>query len=69
MTRSERLAKDGKIDIRCHGKSFTSKVIKNCNAVSDLRYIGTDFDCLYDGKEVTADIYEDKDGNLYAIIN
>lgn len=69
MTRSERLAKDGKVDVRCYGKSFTAKVIKNCNDVSDSKYIGTDFDCLYNGKEVTADIYEDKDGNLYAIIN
>lgn len=68
MKRSERLAKEGKVEVYI-GSLEKADVIKNCNAKKNLRYIGTDFNCLYDGKEVNADVYEDKDGELYAVIN
>ena len=68
MKRSERLAKEGKVEVYI-GSLEMARVIKHCNAIRNLRYIGTDFDCLYDEKEVNADVYEDKDGNLYAVIN
>lgn len=68
MTRSERLAKEGKVGVYI-GSFETATVIKHCNAKRNIRYIGTDFECLYDGREVQADVYEDKDGKLYAVIN
>lgn len=67
MTRSERLAKEGKVGVYI-GSFETAIVIEHCNAKNNLRYIGTDFECLYDGKEVNADVYEDEDGGLYAVI-
>lgn len=67
MTRSERLAKEGKVEVHI-GILEKADVIKNCNAKKNLRYVCTDFDCLYDGKEASADVYEDEDGKLYAVI-
>ena len=73
MKRSERLAKEGKVEVYCLGGFSIAKVIENCNAIKNLRYIATDFDCLYDGKEVSADIYESNNledlGEWYAVIN
>ena len=68
MKRSERLAKEGKVEVYI-GSLEMAKVIKNCNAIKNLRYIATDFDCLYDGKEANADVYEDDNRNLYAVID
>lgn len=68
MTRSERLAKSGKVDIYI-GSCEIADVISNCNAKKGLRYIGTDYDCRYNNKDVNADVYEDIEGNLYAVIN
>ena len=67
MTRSERLAKDGKIEIYV-GTFEIATVIPDCNAVDNLRYLGTDFNALYNGCEVSADVYEDSGGKLFAII-
>ena len=68
MTRSERLAKEGKVEVYI-GNLETASVIKHCNEKRNIRYIGTDFECLYNGKEVSADVYENEDGELYAVIN
>lgn len=72
MTRSERLAKEGKVEIYI-GSLETATVIDNCNAKKNLRYIATDYNCLYDGKEVSADVYESNNledlGEWYAVIN
>ena len=69
MTRSEKLAKENKVEVYV-GSLEIAIVIPHCNAVENLRYIGTDDECLYDGKEVFADVYEEKTtGNLYAVIN
>ena len=67
MTRSERLAKDGKIEVDI-GTFEIATVIPVCNAVDDLRYLGTDFNALYNKWEVFADVYEDSNGKLYATI-
>ena len=68
MTRSEKLAKEEKIAVYI-GSFETAKVIPHCNAISNLRYIGTDDECLYNGKEAFADVYEEKTtGTLYAVI-
>ena len=67
MTRSERLAKDGKIEVDI-GTFEIATVIPDCNAVNGLRYLGTDFNALYSGCEVSADVYEDNNGKLYATI-
>ena len=67
MTRSERLAKDGKIEVDI-GTFEIATIIPDCNAVDSLRYLGTDFNALYNGCEVSADVYEDSNGKLYAII-
>lgn len=68
MTRSERLAKEGKVGVYI-GSFETAIVIKHCNEKRNIRYICTDFECIYDGREVQADVYEDDDGKLYAVIN
>ena len=67
MTRSERLAREGKISVDI-GTFETATVIPDCNALDNLRYIGTDFNALYNGCEVSADVYEDSNGKLYATI-
>ena len=67
MTRSERLAKDGKIEVDI-GAFEIATVIPDCNALENLRYLGTDFNALYNECEVTADVYEDSNGKLYATI-
>ena len=72
MKRSERLALEGKIEVNC-GSFEIATVISKAELhrrASDLRYIGTDFEALYDGREVDADIYEDEwnDGGLFAVI-
>lgn len=68
MTRSERLAKEGIVEVYI-GSLEKASVIKHCNAIKNLRYICTDFDCLYDGKNISANVYEDEDGKLYAVID
>ena len=67
MTRSERLAKDGKIEVDI-GTLEIATVIPDCNAIDDLRYIITDFEALYNSCEVSADVYEDSNGKLFATI-
>lgn len=67
MTRSERLAKDGKIEVDI-GTFEIATVIPDCNAVDSLRYLGTDFNALYNKCEVSADVYEDSNGKLFATI-
>ena len=67
MTRSERFAKDGKIEVDI-GAFEIATVIPDCNAVDDLRYLGTDFNALYNGCGVAADVYEDSNGKLFATI-
>lgn len=67
MTRSERLAKEGKVEV-CIGSFELATVINDCNETVDLRYMGTDYECIYDGYKVWADIYEDYEGSLYAVI-
>lgn len=67
MTRSERLAKEGKISVYI-GTVETATVIPNCNAVKNLRYVGTDYDAIFDGKDTCADVYEDTDGEFFAVL-
>lgn len=67
MTRSERLAREGKISVDV-GTFETATIIPDCNAVDNLRYLGTDFNALYNKCEVSADVYEDSNGKLYATI-
>jgi hypothetical protein len=74
MKRSERLAREGKIEVYI-GSVETAKVIfkKELSGLSrtrSLRYIGTDYEALYDGIEVFADVYEDEqNGELFATIS
>ena len=68
MTKSERLAKEGKISVYI-GSVELATVIKNCNAMKNLRYIGTDYDAIYDSKNVCADVYENTDGELFAVLS
>lgn len=69
MTRSERLAKTGRVDVSYLGGFETARVLKTCNELDGLRYVATDFECLYDGKDAIADIYEDEEGNVFAVID
>ena len=72
MKRSERLAKEGKIEVYI-GSCEIAKVItsKEMSArAHELRYIGTDFDALYDGREVSANVYENEQTDeLFATID
>ena len=67
MTISERLAKDGKIEVYL-GAFEIATVIPDCNAVDNLRYIGTDFNALYNNCEVLANVYVNSNGKLFATI-
>ena len=70
MTRSERLAKDGKIEVYC-GSLETAKLLTDgefSRIANVLRYIGTDDDAKCAGRDVSANIYENEDGALYAVI-
>lgn len=67
MTRSERFAKEGKVEVYI-GSFEEATVIKDCTEVEGLRYICTDFHCIYNGESVWVDVYEDNDGKLYAVI-
>lgn len=71
MTRSERLAKEGKIDVYA-GFCATAKVISRNEMhkrAGYLEYLGTDIEARYDGKCVQADVYEHTEtGDIYAVI-
>ena len=71
MTRSERLAKEGKIEAYI-GNLVIAKVISSeelCRRADILDYICSDFDALYNGSEVACNVYEDLEGNYYATID
>jgi hypothetical protein len=71
MKRSERLAREGKIEVYI-GSYEIAKVItdKEMSAQAQkLRYICTDFGALYDGREVSANVYENEQTDeLFATI-
>lgn len=70
MKRSERLAKEGKIEVNI-GNVAIAKVItaeQMSRRAKTLRYIGTDYEALYNGSEVWANVYEDENGELFATI-
>lgn len=64
MTRN---TKENKVNVYV-GSLETATVIKHCNAKRNLRYIGTDMNCVYNNKDVWAHVYEDPEGNCYAVI-
>ena len=69
MKRSERLAREGKVEV--YIGSFEIATVMHPNELQNrpFRYLGTDDECLYDGKEVSADVYEDEMNDvLFAII-
>lgn len=71
MKRSERLALEGKIEVYI-GSYETAKVVTldTLNKTHHgARYIGTDYEARYNGADVSANVYEDDDGNLYAVID
>ena len=70
MKRSERLALEGKIEVDVGTFEIAQVVtLDDLNKKHrDARYIGTDITALYNGADATADVYEDDDGNLYAVV-
>lgn len=71
MTRSERLARENKIEVVVFGECLIAKVItKDEMYKMDLRYVGTDMECLYNGDWAKADIYKPNglDIHLYAVV-
>ena len=71
MKRSERLAREGKIEVYI-GSLEVAKVISldEMCANTNLRYIGTDYEALYDGREVAANVYENEQTDeLFATID
>ena len=71
MTRSERIAREGLIEVYA-GEIITARVItpdEMSKNAARLRYIGTDYESHYNGREVLANIYEERDnGAHYATI-
>lgn len=70
MTRSERLAREGKIEVYI-GSFELAEVVSAAEICkrSDLRYIESDNDTLYNGKQARADIYESREtGELFAYV-
>ena len=60
-----------KISVNCLGSIVDAEVIEdNLNGLPrDLRYICTDFEVVYNGNDVAADVYEDRyTGELFAVI-
>lgn len=60
-----------KISVNCLGSITDAEVIEdNLNGLPrELRYVCTDFEVVYNGNDVTADVYEDKyTGELFAVI-
>lgn len=67
MTRSQRLAKEGQIDIERYG---VANVISDCNAIHGLKYFCSMWNVLYDNREVNIDIYtRDCEEDFYAVID
>lgn len=65
MTRSERLFNEGKVEVN----GTIAKIVDSCYGI-DAWYMGSEFDCLCNGKEVfCADLYLGKDGKYYAVIS
>lgn len=70
MKRSERLAKEGKIEVNI-GNFEIATIITAAQMSANaqiLRYIGTDYEALYNGGEVWANVYEDENNRLFATI-
>lgn len=69
MKRSERLAREGKVEVYIGSIETATVIHPNELQNRPFRYIGTDDNCLYDGREVSADVYEDElNDALFAII-
>lgn len=66
MTRSERLFQKGLV--YSVERLSEAKIISDCNAVPELRYICTEREALCNGKEVDLDLYEDPNGELFAVV-
>jgi hypothetical protein len=71
MKRSERLAREGKIEV--YIGSVETAIVTTSEEMGArwqrLRYIGTDYEALYDGREVWANVYEDmQTDELFATI-
>lgn len=70
MTRRERLEREKKIEVYIGEIAVAIVITENemCRRARDLIYIGTDYEAIYDGKTVSANIYENEDGELFATI-
>ena len=67
MSRSQRLAKEGLVEVYI-GSLEKAKVISG-ECLKGLYYISSDFECRYDGSDVVANVYENEEGELLAVIN
>ena len=59
------------ISVNCLGSIVDAEVIEdNLNGLPrELRYIWTDFEVVYNGNDVAADVYENRyTGELFAVI-
>lgn len=72
MTRSERLAKEGKVEAYI-GNIVIAKVLTPNEFrfhASHIHYVCSDFEALYNGKEATVNIYEDiNNGEYFATLD
>jgi hypothetical protein len=69
MKRSERLAREGKIEVYIGSCEVAHVIHPNELQNRPMRYLCTDFEALYDGQEVQADVYEDElNDTLCAVI-
>lgn len=66
MTRSEKLYQEGLVySAECLAEA---KIIGDCNDVPELRYVCTEKEAICNGKEVDMDLYENPDGELFAVV-
>ena len=60
MKRSERLAREGKIEVYIGSFEIATIIQPNELQNRPFRYIGTDDSCFYNAQEASADVYEDE---------
>ena len=60
MTRSERLAKQGQVEVYIGSCEIATVIQPHELQNRPMRYLCTDFDCLYDGHKASADVYDDE---------
>ena len=60
MKRSERLAQQGQVEVYIGSFEIATVIQPHELQNRPMRYLCTDYDCLYNGQEAEADVYDDE---------